>query len=372
MKIKCAKDSLLKGLSLINNIVNDKQTIPVLANVLIDATERQTKLAATDLKISMECEFNAEIVEPGAITVSAKKLMNIIRELPNQLITLSVDENFVVQISCGKSHFKIMGISKDEFPNIPDIEEQEIVLTQKELKTFLKRTSFSMSNESGRYVLNGLFMKVKDKEMILVSTDCRRLSFVSKTLEEKVKGEYNMIIPAKMVMELQRVLADQDQEAKVVIVLGEKEISFKMEGVRYIAQLIEGHYPSYEEVIPPDANCILELNKEEFYGILRRAAVLIHQNVTRIRLNIKENKIYFSSKVPSLGEFKEDIDVQYEGEEIIIGFNPIFLMDVLKNTDEEKITFSISGSNSEGLARRAGMITTGDDFVHVIMPMDLS
>ena len=366
MKIKFTKDNILKSLSSVSNIVSEKHTIPVLANVLIEATENKTTLIATDLKISVEHGFIAEIVEEGSITVPAKRFISIIKELPDQIITMSVDKNNHVSILCGKSNFKIIGISKDEFPNIPNIIDEEVCLPQKVIKDLIKKTYYSMSNDSSNFVLNGLFFSIKGKDIIFVSTDRRRLAFAKKEMDAVQKIEKSIVIPAKMVNELQRILKD---EGDVKIIFGEKEILFKIDDIKYISQLLDGQFPNYKQVIPDsEPICNIEINKEEFYGIVKRASVLTEKVVSKVRVDIKENKLYFSSKIPELGEFKEDIDVAYDEEEISIALNPQYILDALKNMEEETLNLKIS----KFLEKNVAIIAIADTFMCIVMPMELS
>jgi DNA polymerase III subunit beta len=370
MKIQCTKEELLTGLILTGNIVSEKQTIPILSNILIETKDNQILISATDLKIGMEYTFNTKVIEQGSITLPSKKITSIIRELPNQLITLSTDDKNIASIECGKSNFKVMGLPKDEFPTIPEITEKEIIIPQRKFKDIFRKTVFAISTDISRYILMGLYCKIKDKKLTFVATDCRRLSYISYELETEIPSEKEIIIPGKIVMELLKVLKDDEKE-NIAVIIGEKEISFKCENIKYVAQLIDGAYPDYKQVIPSEFNVELLLNKDEFYGIIKRASVLSDKGISRVRIDLKENKLNFSVKVPDFGEFKEDLDVQYAGDDISIGFNPLFIMDALKNIDEDEIKFKITDSTSMGIGRRAGVISTTDNFIYVIMPMDL-
>ena len=369
MQIKCQKDQLLKGLSYVTNIVNEKPSISILSNILINASDNTTQLAATDLKISVEYSFLSDVPEAGSITVPAKKMQNIIRELPNDLITIKADEQNNVEISCGKSKYKIIGVTTDEFPTLPKVNASKIQLPQKMLKDVLSKTTFSMSNDASRYVLNGLFCSAASDEIIFVSTDCRRMSMITKKIKTGLTEEKKFIIPSKMVSELMRVL---NNDGDLFITIGAKELAFNLDELQYVCQLIDGHYPNYKQVIPEnDPLSVFSLNINELYSIIRRASVLMDKNISRIKLDFNDNKINFSANVPELGDFHESIDTPYEKDQITMGFNPQYFMDILKNVDTEDIQFKICCYNTKDTDKKVGILTTGQDDLFLIMPMEL-
>ena len=210
MKVSCQKTDLLKALTLIANVVNDRQTIPILSNTLLQASGQLLTCSATDLKIGLELSINAQVDQEGAITVPAKRLLTIVRELPDQPVQLNLKNNNTVEILCGNSEFKVLGLSQEEFPQIVHLDDELTVeLEQKTLKDMLKKTSIAVSVDASRYVLTGIYCVFHNDQMIMVSTDGRRLSYVSQTINRQFEDEKTMIIPSKMTQELMKVLGDE-------------------------------------------------------------------------------------------------------------------------------------------------------------------
>lgn len=363
MEFESSKKDLLKSLATISSIVNERQTIPILSHVLIESkNQTEVVLSATDLKVSVEASVPSNVVESGSITVPAKRFLQIIKELPEANVRCVVNAHHQVLIECLNSEFKITGLPKEEFPPISFYEDQSFVLEQKTFKEALKEVLISISSDTTRHILNGVFMQFSRGKIVMVATDGRRLSHIQIDAAIEMDGEQHLILPGKMAQELLRVLQD---EGSFNLTLGEKEVVFNFETTRYMSQLIDGKYPNFEQVIPKDVKHLVSLNRELLMGALRRSAVLVDQKLNRIKVELKPGQLVISTKTPELGESKEEIDIAYDGEEISVGFAPNYLLDGLKVMSEDEVSFGLTEGG------KAGVLRTNDRFLYVIMPMRL-
>ncbi len=365
MKIKTNKETLLKGLSSVNGVVGVKTTLPILSNVLIETDGKdKVRLVGTDLEVAISSITEMDVIEEGAVTVPSKKLYDIIRELPTGDIEISVAKNNSVTIKSGKAVFKIMGLPKDDFPKLPSFSlDQAISLDQVVLKESIQMTSFAISYDETRYVLNGILMGIKGNKMKLVATDGRRLAYAQKDLNIRDSFELDVIIPAKTIYELSKILLD---EGVVKILCFKNQILFHFGDTFIISRLIEGHFPNYEQVIPKEENTISTVDREQLLQAVKRASLLTSPESQSVKIDLLKNKILISSRSPNLGEAHEEIEADLQGDDLSVGFNPVYLLDVLKNLDVEKIQLSVAGPDKPGLLKGK------KDFLHVIMPMQLN
>ncbi len=363
MEFECSKNALLKSLNIISNVVNDRQTIPILSNVLLE-TQGQNKviLSATDLKVSVESQLDSQVITAGSMTVPAKRFVQIIKELPDAPVKFSKHAQNHVLIECLQSQFKIIGLPKEEFPHISFFEDNAFQILQKDLKDAIKKVIISISPDTTRHILNGVYFQFSQGEIVLVATDGRRLSHVRLAVDIQMDGDKSVIIPGKMSLELLRTLGEDEH---VNVGVGDKEIVFDFGHVRYMSQLIDGKYPNFEQVIPKEVKHQIQLNREQFIGAIRRSAVLVDQKLNRIKLELLENKCVLTTKTPELGESEEILDVPYQGESITVGFAPNYLLDGLKVIDADEVTIGLTDGG------KAGIIKADEQFLYVIMPMRL-
>jgi DNA polymerase-3 subunit beta len=368
MKIKIDKGDFLKGIQVVANVITPKNVLPILSNILFETAKNKIKLTTTDLDIGISITLDAEILEPGAITIPTKRLSDIIKELPSGLVLVTTKKNNVVEIQLENCEFKLMGLPKEEFPKLPEFKDKEVfVFEQSALKNMLYLTSFAVSHEETRYVLNGLLLEIKpghdaDSTLVkLVGTDGRRLAVVERKLTLKTHKETRMIIPFKTIQELMRNLKE---EGTVSLVAGQNQVFFEMDGVVIISRLIEGDFPDYQKVIPHTSASKIKLNKEEFILVLRRANLLTTPDFQAVKFEIFKNKLVISKSTPDVGEFKEEIPVDYSGKEMMIGFNPNYFLDMLKSWKEEDFALEFYDSEKPGVVRSS-------DYVYIVQPMRL-
>ncbi len=369
MKLKLFKESFLKALSLSVSVVNPKNTLPILANILIETVGKdEIKIVATDLEIGIATTTPAQVIEEGSITIPAKKLFDIIREMPSGEFDLQITKNNAVHIkSLGNeqgSQFKIMGLPKDDYPKLTEYSLAEAIsIPQKTLKECLNLTSFAISRDESRHVLNGALFILKDRSLKIISTDGRRLAYIKKTVDRVTGGDFEIIVPAKTINELIKLLED---DGVVKIVLVRNQVVFDFGKTHIISRLIEGHFPNYEQVIPKEEKATAIVSRDGFLQAVKRASLLTSQESQSIKLEFMKTKLAISSRSPNLGEAREEFPAELSGDDIMIGFNPHYLMDVLKNVDAESITLSLSGSD------RPGVFKGKEDYLYVVMPMQLT
>ena len=300
----------------------------------------------------------------GATTLPARRLFTIVRELPSSEIQVEVDGKNAASIRSGQSFFKILGLPEEEFPPLPKFENAKVVtIRQKDLRDGLRKTSYAISTDETRYVLNGVLFSFKENKLTLVATDGRRLAMVDIELEFPRSHEADIIVPTKAVTELQRLLTD-DGEVKISI--GSGQIAFELNNTLLVSKLIEGNYPNYQQVIPSEAKERITLERETFLNSLRRVSLLASDKSNSIKLNFSKNNIEITANTPEVGEAKESLPVTYKGREFSIAFNPEFLMAPLRIWPRTKSSLDLIDEMSPGVLK----IQT--PFLYVLMPMRVS
>lgn len=360
MKIKISKENLLTGIQTVGNIVSSKATLPILSNILLETTIDKLKINATDLDIGISCELDVEIIEQGGITIPAKRFSDIIKELPSGDITIHVKKNNQIDIIGNNCRFKLSGLPKEEFPKFPEFKQKEAIqINQKTLKEMLRLTAFAVSHEESRYILNGVLMEIADDNICIVATDGRRLAKINKKLNNAIKNEISVIIPIKAVGEISRNLKE---DGIISFVIGVNQVLFDVEGVLIATRIIEGEFPNYNQVIPKPSSNIMKVNTKELLSSIKRANLLSTPDFQAVKFEIFSNKLVISKTTPDVGESREEILSEYNGNELIIGFNPQFLIDFLKNIEEEKIGMEILGSDKPAVIRIG-------DYLYLALPM---
>jgi len=360
MIFKTSQENLLAGIQTVQNIVSSKATLPILSNILLEAKGAKLKLNATDLDMGISCEIPVDIMEEGAITIPAKRFGDIVRELPSGDITLSVKKNNQVDIEGKQCRFKLGGLPKDEFPKFPEFKDKEAIqIEQATLKEMLRLTSFAVSHEESRHVLNGILIEISDNTLRIVATDGRRLAKIEKKLPGIIKKEIAVIVPIKAVQEISRNL---QEEGALLLIVGTNQVLFEVNGVLIATRIIEGEFPNYNQVIPKPAKNRIKMNTQEVLSSIRRANLLSTPDFQAVKFEIFPNKLVISKSTPDIGESREIIPVEYDGEEMMIGFNPQLLIDFLKNINDEQIHMEILGTDKPAVMRL-------QDYLYLALPM---
>ena len=364
MKFSVTKEKLLECLQQVQNVVSTRTTLPILSNVLLQTNGREVRLTTTDLDVGVRGSFEANIEKEGATTLPARRLFTIIRELPSSEIQFDVDGKNAASIRSGQSFFKILGLPEEEFPPLPKFDDSKVVtIRQKDLRDGLRKTSYAISTDETRYVLNGVLFSFKDNKLTLVATDGRRLAMLDIDLEFPRSHEADIIVPTKAVTELQRLLTD-DGEVRVSV--GGSQIAFDLNNSLLVSKLIEGNYPNYRQVIPGEMKERVTLERETFLNSLRRVSLLASDKSNSIKLNFSKNNIDITANTPEVGEAKESLPVAYKGREFSIAFNPEFLMAPPRNLAEDEIFLDLIDEMSPGV------IKIQSPFLYVLMPMRIS
>ncbi len=364
MKFSVTKDKLLEGLQTVQNVVSTRTTLPILSNVLIQATEGRVHFTTNDLDVGMSCTIEAQVSESGGTTLPARRLASIVKELPASEVEFEVDGKNTASIRCGQSFFKMMGLSEEEFPALPKLENSKtFTFKQRDLKDGLRKTSYAISTDETRYVLNGVLFSFKENRLTLVATDGRRLALVDIEGEFPRGQEGDLIVPAKCVTELQRILGE-DGEMRMFVT--ENQTGFDVSGKLLVSKLIEGNYPNYRQVIPPETKERITLERELLLNAVRRVALLSSEKSNSVKLNFTKNNLEITANTPEVGEARESLAVQYKGKEFSIAFNPGFLQDPLRNLPDEQVHLDLIDEMSPGVIR------IGTPFLYVLMPMRIS
>ena len=369
MKFTIKKEEILKGLQRIQGVVDKKNTMPILANMLLTADKSGLEIVATDLEIGLRGKYIAEVATPGAVAVSAKKMYEIARELPEEDVLVHVDENNWVKMVSGHSQFKLVGLPKGEYPALPDVMEEGMIAVDGDvLRDMIRKTLYAVGDNDARYVLNGLFVHLTQAKnglnIRMVGTDGHRLSLIDQVVDAKHKEE-NVIIPKKAMMELRRLLEEDGSGAELRVGFSKNHALFKRDGLVMVSKLIDGNYPNYNQVIPAKSTKTVSVPKEQIAHAVKRVSILSKEKTNAVKLQLEKNSIVLSTSNPDLGEANEELAVDYKGEGLSIGFNSRYLTDVLSAIDGETITISLTDPLSPCLIREVG----NEQYKCVVMPM---
>ncbi len=366
MEFRIAAEELKKALYRAQGIVERKTTMPILANVLVNATKAGIQVTAFDLDIGIVSEHPGEVLKPGGVTVSAKYLFDIVQMAPEQQVTVKKLPNNYVDITSGTAHFKIVGTAPEEYPKLPKEDSAPLIKCDgSTLLEMIRKTSFAISSDETRYILNGVFFEPRDDGKIrMVATDGHRLAFVERELAGDFKLKSGVIIPRKGLFELKRLL-DEAPDAECHLGFAENSALFKKLGLTMIMRLIDGQFPEYQRVIPQESERTIALPRGKFLDALRRISLLSVDKSNAVKVALSENLVRITSSNPDLGEAKDDLEITYKGNEITIGFNARYLIDVLSVLDGEQVAFEVGDEHSPGVLHLPG----DRSYMAVVMPM---
>ena len=368
MELKAKREDFLAALYWAQTIVERRNTMPILANVLIEASKDDVRVTATDLEVGVRGRLEGEVLEEGAVTVNAKKLYEIVREAPEATIQLKRLENDWVEVKSGKSLFKIVGMDAREYPQFPKFEKAKLsTIPGNVLKEMIEKTLFSVSTDETRHNLNGALVEEESKEKVrMVATDGHRLALIEKDVGS-LGLEKGIILPRKGLTELKKVLEDSEEEVISIGFMENLALVVK-DNVELFMRLIDGDFPEYSKVIPPDNPQVVKVHQGKLLQALRRVSILSSERYKGVQIELKEGTMAISAKNPDLGEAVEEIEVDYEGKALTVGFNARYLLDVLGVLGAGvEIDLELRDELSPGLIRKAG----DKEYLYVIMPMRL-
>ena len=374
MKFKINRDHFSVGLQQVLNVVGSRATMPILSNVLIEASDGFISLSTTNLDMGIRCRIKADIKDPGAVTLPVRRLATIVRELPNIDVSLESSPSHQTKIASGSSTFRIMGIGQEEFPPLPAFtDERSFVMRQEDLSRMLKSVSYAQSSDETRYILNGVYFSFQDDRLNLVATDGRRLALIGKELEFPPEHAGNIIIPAKTVTELLRLL-DKGKDVKVAF--SERQVAFEIgtegegeglaDNIYLVSKIVEGSYPNYQQVVPKETHQRIKIDRELLLQCVHRVALVTSDKSNTVKVKAADNHLEISASSPDFGEAHESLAVEYNGPEIQVAFNPQFMMDPLKALPHDEVYLEIKDELSPGVFK------TLDSFICVIMPLRLN
>ena len=375
MKLTVNRHDLQQGLSRIQGVVEKRNTMPILSNVHLEATATRKKgstpgllLQATDLEVGLRSQHEAEVERDGGVTVSARKFFEIVRELPDEPVELSTTDAHYLEIRCVRSRFSLAGTAPDEYPTLPSASPGEMATLQASvLSTMIERTLYATSLDETRYNLNGVFFERLDEEakIRMVATDGHRLACSDRTVGPEAEHlASGLIIPRKALQEIKRIV-DEDETAEVELGFAGNSGLLQKGGVTLVMRLIEGEFPNYRQVIPQTPPHRITVAAEQFAHALRRTALLAAERTRAVCLELGPGTLVLSSTSPDLGEAREELDVEFEGEPLKIGFNARYLLDAIGSFGAKELELGLKNELSPVLVRP----TDDLDTLAVIMPM---
>ncbi|CRZ35704.1 DNA polymerase-3 subunit beta [Herbinix hemicellulosilytica] len=366
MKIKCQKSDLLNSVNIVLKAVPAKTTMPILECLIIEANDSGIKLTANDMELGIETKVKGNIIEEGMVALNAKIFSEIVRRLPENEVSISTDENYVTEIICEKAKFSIVGRSGEEFPSLPEIEkENPLILSQFTLKEVIRQTVFSISDNESNKIMTGELFEIKKNELRVISLDGHRISIRKITLKDEYDDK-KVIIPGKTLNEISKILSGETSSL-VNIYFTDKHALFEFDDTVVVTRLIEGEYYRIDQMLSSDYETKVKINKKELLSCIERASLLIRETDKKpIILRIKDNNFELNINT-SIGSMKEDIDIEMEGKEIVIGFNPKYLMDALRVIDDETVDIYLINPKAPCFIR-----DEEQSYIYLILPVNIN
>ena len=365
MKLTATREQILAPLQSVIGVVERRQTMPVLSNVLLAARNNRLSVTGTDLEVELVASSEAQVQQPGDVTVPGRKLLDIFRAIPEKTVVTVATDGERLSIKAGKSRFTLSTLPATEFPVVDDINAQQtLTLPQGEFRRLIDKTHFSMAQQDVRYYLNGLLLETEGKILRAVATDGHRLALSEAEMETKAKANQQVILPRKGVIELQRILGG---DGNVDLAIGSSHVRAQIGDIRFTSKLIDGRFPEYGRVIPAAPSKLVEADREGLRQALQRTAILSNEKYRGVRINLKSDLVTIQAHNPEQEEAEDQVEVTYTGDEVEIGFNVTYLLDALAAVDSEKVILGLTDGNSSCLVRATGTASSK----YVVMPMRL-
>jgi DNA polymerase-3 subunit beta len=373
MKLSCLQENLNRGLSIVGRAVATKTTLPITSNILLVTEKSRLKLAATNLEIAISYWLGAKVEEEGAITIPARLLTDFVNSLPNDKIGITLSpKNKVLELKCARFEGRINGVDANEFPPIPSIGEGVMTRIDPEaLRLAISQVVFAAATEETRPVLTGIHCAFDGNTLTMAAADGFRLAVHKAPLAEPVAERTEVIIPARALAELHRLIIDQEEPVELTINPNKSQALFRLKDIEMVSQLIQGTFPNYNQLIPEGYTTRAEVSLAEFAKATKTAAIFAREGSAIVRLQITPGeeltpgKLVLSARTEEVGDNMGEVDATVEGEEAKIAFNSKFLSDVLGVIHEERVTVEITSPSSPGVIRPIGV----DNYIHVVMPM---
>jgi DNA polymerase-3 subunit beta len=374
MEFTVSKSDLVRELSLSQGVVEKKTTIPILSNVLLEASGDRLFLTATDLELGLRTSCPAKVKKEGYGTIPAKKLLDYVRLLPDAEITIKFGENYWATLTCGRSRTKIAGMNRESFPELPTMPDTVSEIPAKQLGAMIARTMFAISMEESRFTLNGALLLLAPDSLTMVATDGHRLAYVRRATESSGQANYRALVPRKAMGEITKL--GDDGEGKVRFAGDDNHLFFEFGPRLLITRKLTGNFPDYERVLPQENTQIASLSTAEIKGAIERVAQFADERSRAIRVQFLSNEVKVFSSALETGESEESVSAEYSGPELEIGFNAQYLLDFLRAIPQERVLFALKDQKSAGELQPAfGLDTEGaeaaskEQYRYVVMPM---
>jgi len=368
MKIRIPRQDLLDNVNRAKTVVSSKTALPILSHLLLETCESAVRLSATDLKVSIECMVDCTVEEPGSFTVSSQRLAMILSELPDADVTMELGENNIIHLSCGRIRTRLFSMPPEEFPPIRAFDNIEpLVFSQEMLKKMFLKTSFAICTDQARYNLTGLLFEIQEGRLTVVATDGRRMSVCSESEGIPEGANIKVIIPGKMIGELERLLGT---EGEVSVYLDEAQTAFSFNNTRLVTAIIEGNFPNYEVVIPKKHDKEVVINTLAFTEAVRRTRTMTNEKFNNVRFILSSGLLQLKVVTPEVGEYEEELSVEYDGDQVEIAFNPDFILDILRNIDTEMVSLILKDTTSPGIIKPC-TDAASETYTNVVMPIRL-
>jgi len=363
VELKIGRKALVEALETISSVVSSRPTLPILGNVLMDVRKKEAILTATDLEVGIVISLEAQIRGEGKLTIPAKKLLDVVREMPGDEIHAESDSAARLLLKAGSAEIKLLGLLPDEFPQLPEVKkEAEIAVSSQVLVRMIRKTLYSVSADETRYVLNGAYIVWEKGELKMVTTDGRRLAFIRQPLDS-TGGKGEAIIPTKALQELTKLISQREE--KVGIILGEGYAKFLVGAATLTTRLIDGNFPDYEQVIPKAQDKKVIVETDALLAGVKRAALIAADRSSSVRIDVEKNQLTLSAASHELGEAREEIPAKYSGESLSVAYTARCLMDGLKNMDSKEVAVELSTALAPGVIRPVG----DESYLCVVMPI---
>jgi DNA polymerase-3 subunit beta len=366
MELTVSKADLARELGLSQGVVEKRTTIPILSNILLEASGDRLTLTATDLELGIRAECPARVKKEGAGTIPARKLLDYVRLLPDGDISIKILENHWASITAGRSKTKIAGMSRESYPELPTMPDTITEIPAKLLASMITRTVFAISMEESRFTLNGALLLLKEDGIVMVATDGHRLAFVE--AEGENQRSFRALIPRKAMGEIVKLADEAPAEAKISFAGDENHLFFKFGSRLLITRKLSGNFPDYERVLPADNNNIATLDKGEIKAAIERVAQFADERSRAIRVQFAEGEVRVFSSSVETGESEESVSTEYHGPELEIGFNATYLLDFLRAIPQDRVAFALKDQKSAGELRPSAEVLK-DKYRYVVMPM---
>lgn len=366
MKIQCLKSDLLNSVNIVLKAVPVKSTMPILECLIVEVKDQSIKLIANDMELGIETQVKGNVLEPGTVALNAKVFSEIVRRLPENEVHISTDNNFMTEIICEKAKFSISGRSGEEFPSLPKIEKDNpVVISQFTLKEVIRQTVFSISDNESNKIMTGELFEIKKNELRVISLDGHRIS-IRKIIMKDSYEDRKVIVPGKTLNEISKILSGE-VSSLVNIFFTDKHVLFEFDDTVVLSRLIEGEYYRIDQMLSSDYETKVTINKKELVSCIERASLLIRETDKKpIIIDIRNNN--FELKInTAIGSMNEEIDITLEGKDIVIGFNPKFLLDALRVIDDENVDIYLINAKAPCFIR-----DKEQSYIYLILPVNIN